>query len=691
MGAFVGIDLGTTFSAVAYIDKDGRPEIIKNEYGNLITPSVVYLGPGGPLVGEEAKDKQAIGETAIASFFKRSMGDQNFELYYEGVSYSPIDLSAEVLKYLKQTAGRFLGEPVTHAVITVPAYFNDMQRKATIEAGRIAGLHVFSIISEPTAAALAYGLRPSQENQLVLVYDLGGGTFDVSIVQIEPTELRVIATGGDHNLGGKDWDDLVFIYLVEKFYQEFGFKPEGDDENMLFVISENAKKSLSSLTNVDIRVHAGGKTGVFNLTRDHFNHLTSDLMERTQRLTEQTLDEVELDWNKIDHVLLVGGSTRMSMVREYVERMSGKPPLATVNPDQAVALGAAIKAAVEMETVFPQGPKYFLAGRREVVDVTSHSLGMIAFNEDGSKYINSIIIRKNQPIPSSQTHPYRFRISQRRENKLEVFMTQGESTNPLNCAYLGKYSFSNFPILPENDVVLDITYAYDKNGVVNVEAVERSTGQPLNLSVEPLPEDIPDRFTLSPLMIKAQEHLHIYLAFDLSGSMTGQPLSEAKKAAHSFISQSDLTSTSIGLISFSDRVHIDTHASQNVKEITRAVDNLSIGRTGYGNTTDPFTTVLKLLENVTGKRYTLVLADGVWANQPRAIKAAKQCHAAGIEVIGIGFGSADRNFLKQISSCDENSFFTDMYSLAETFSTIAQELTEGRRLTGRDSRMRVTS
>jgi molecular chaperone DnaK len=685
MGTFVGIDLGTTFSVVAYINKDGKPETIKNEYGNVINPSVVYLGPEGPLVGEEAKEKQSLGEAAIGSFFKRSMGDPHFELEFFGKSYSPVDLSALVLKKLKQIAENKLAEQVTHAVITVPAYFNNMQRQATIQAGQLAGLQVLSIISEPTSAALAFGMRPTQGEQRVLVYDLGGGTFDISIVQISAAEQRVLGTGGDHNLGGKDWDDRIVNYLSSKFDEEFGMELVGDDFNTLLVKAENVKKSLSSRTSVEARVQAGGKNGVYVISREQFEALTSDLMERTQRLTEQTLEEINLPWDQIDQVLLVGGSTRMPMVRNYVERMSGKPPLSTVNPDEAVALGAAIQAAMDMDNLNPALPMLALAGRKKSIDVMSHSLGMIAINEDGSKYTNSIIIQKNKPIPSTETRPFTLRVSQRHENKLEVFMTQGESTNPVDCAYLGKYVFSNLPALTEKTAVLDISYAYDKNGVVKVSAIERSTRKPLTIKIEPLPEDVPYRFTLSPVKEMAREYLTIYLAFDLSGSMSGDPLREAQKAAHAFISQCDLSNTSIGLISFSDFTHVDAPASQNVKEISRAIDGLSIGRTGGGNATHPFDAIHGLLTNDKELRYGIVLADGVWSNQSLAIAQARKCHASGIEIIGIGFGGADEDFLRQISSSNENSFFTSLSGLTETFSTIAQELTEGTRTPGRNA------
>jgi molecular chaperone DnaK (HSP70)/uncharacterized protein YegL len=689
MGAFVGIDLGTTFSVVAHINQDGKPETIRDEYGNVIIPSVVYLGPGGPIVGEEAKEKQSLGEEQVASFFKRNMGDPHFELVFHDKSYTPIDLSALVLQKLKQIAESRLGDIVTHAVITVPAYFNNMQREATINAGQLAGLQVLSIISEPTAAALAFGMRPTKGTQTVLVYDLGGGTFDVSVVQISATEQRVIGTGGDHNLGGKDWDDRIFNYLASKFQDEFGIELVGDDYNALLVKAENTKKSLSSRTSMEVRVQASGHTGAYTLTREQFESLTSDLMERTQRLTEQTLEEINLPWRQVDNVLLVGGSARMPMVKNYVERMSGKPPVTTVNPDEAVALGAAIQAALDMEGLHLQKPIYALAGRKKSVDVMSHSLGMIAVNEDGSKYINSIIIRKNQPIPSTETRPYTLRISHRRENKLDVFMTQGESVNPTDCAYLGKYVFSNIPHISDKNAVLDISYSYDKNGVVKVSAIERSTRQPLTLTIEPLPADVPYRFTLPPVAGAVPEHLTVYLAFDLSGSMEGRPLAEAQKAAHAFVSECDLSSTSIGLISFSDTVRVETLASQNVKEIAKAINGLQIGRTGYGNEADPFDTIYKLLDKTVGLRYSLVLADGVWENQSRAIARSKKCHTSGIEIVGVGFGGADEKFIRQISSRDETSFFTDMHDLAEKFSTIAQELTEGGPLSIRSGTLRI--
>jgi molecular chaperone DnaK len=679
VSTFVGIDLGTTYSVVAYINANGQPEVIPNERERSITPSVVYFDGVHPIVGDEAKEQQALGKTEVASFFKRHMGNPEFLFSSYGQDYTPIDLSALVLAHLKAQAEQYLGTTVIDAVVTVPAYFTHTQRTATIEAGRKAGLKVLKIISEPTAAALAYGLRTNQHEQFVLVYDLGGGTFDVSLVSITPTELNVVGTDGDHNLGGKDWDDCLIRYLAQQFEDEYGMELVGDDFNELCVQAEKLKFALSARQSADIRVQAGGHMGTYTVTREQFENLTRNLMERTEVLTERVLVDVipRRTWSDISGVLPVGGSTRMPMVRTYIERMSGRPPMGGINPDEAVALGAAIQAAMEMEDrQGPNKPTFFLAGRKTTTDVVAHSLGMIAENEDRSRYVNSILIRKNLAIPSSETRPYRMAVRRKGDTELEVFLTQGESDDPQQCAYLGRYVFTDFSLTTEKFAILDITYQYDKNGVVHISAVERATGKPLKLSVEPVPPDVPARFEGRPIDKYAREHLTVYLAFDLSGSMSGRPLAEAQKAAEEFVSQCDLTTTSVGLISFSDRVHVDQGATQNNKEITKAIRNLRIGRTGGGNAGHPFDVIHDRLHNTTGIRYTVVLADGVWAHQETAVRQAQRCHAAGIEIIAVGFGGADRAFLSRIASSSEQSFFTSMNGLTEAFSTIAQELTE---------------
>lgn len=680
MGKFVGIDLGTTYSVIAYINEHGKPEVIPNAYGRSLTPSVIYFGGGSPVVGDEAKEQQEAGETEVASFFKRNLDDPSFLLSFHGHDYTAVDLSALVLGYLKQQAENFCGEPVTDAVITVPAYFDHNRRLATMEAGRKAGLNVLKIINEPTAASLAYGLRPGaqESGQTVLVYDLGGGTFDISLIRITATELNVIAIDGDHNLGGKDWDDRLLEYLETQFEREFGVELLGEDINELHVQAEKLKRSLSVKQSADIRVQATGHVGTYTITREQFEHLTTDLMQRIRLLTTQALEKAGLSWSDLSGILPVGGSTKMPMVIDYIKSVSGKSPMSGINPDEAVGLGAAIQAAMEMEKKGDL-PAYRLAGRKTVVDVIAHSLGLIVENADRTQYINSIIIQKNMPIPTKQTRPYQKSIRKRKKTELEVFLTQGENNNPQDCSYLGRYIFSDFPPFKEKKAIVDITYAYDENGIVHVSAVEQTSRQPLSLKVYPVPADVPERFKGRPIDMQEREPLNIYLAFDVSGSMfmstpEGTPLDQAKKAAEQFVSQCDLSTTSVGLIAFSDRVYIEQAATQNSDEILRAIRNLPSVNTGTGNSTDPFDEILRSLTHASGNRYAIVLADGVWAHQSEAIRKAKRCHEDEIEIIAIGFGRADRDFLNKIASSSEQSFFIDVGKLSETFSTIAQEL-----------------
>ena len=687
MGNFVGIDLGTTYSVVAYINEHGKAQVIPNEQGLLVTPSVIYFGGSTPVVGDEAKEHQEAGEADVASFFKRNMDDPYFLLSFHGRDYTAIDLSALVLAYLKKQAENFLGGEVTDAVITVPAYFTHNQRTATIDAGRKAGLNVLKIISEPTSAALAYGLRPnaSEEKQVFLVYDLGGGTFDISLVSVTSTELIVLATDGDHHLGGKDWDDRLLEYLGTQFERDFNAELFGDDINALRVQSEKLKRSLSAKQSASTHVQAVSNAKTYTITRELFEELTKDLMERTQILIEQVLKEAGMSWEKLSGVLPVGGSTKMPMVTDYIRRMSGKSPMAGINPDEAVGLGAAIQAAMEMEEMrlpASSAPAYRLAGRKSTVDVIAHSLGLIAENADRSRYINSILIGKNLAIPSTQMRPYQLGVRRRGKTELEVFLTQGESDDPQQCVYLGRYVFSDFPPISGKNAVLDISYQYDKNGIVHIAAVERTTRKPLSLTVHPVPQDVPARFAGRPSDVVVREHLNIYLAFDVSGSMymqsrnKGTPLDQAREAAEQFVNRCDLTKTSIGLVVFSDSVHLEQPLTQNNKEITDAIRKLPSVKTGWGNDSDPFDEVYSYFSNTPGICYTIVLADGRWAHQSEAIVKAKRCHEAGIEVIAIGFGGADRDFLKRIASSSEQSFFTDLDKLVETFSTIARELTE---------------
>lgn len=675
MGVAVGIDLGTTYSVVAYVGRDGRPTVLKNEYGSPTTPSVVYLGPGGPIIGEEAKSRHATEPDNVAAFFKREMGDPSFSLTFNGRAYTPIDLSALVLTNLKQTAERALGELVTDAVITVPAYFTHLQREDTKEAGSRAGLRVLDIINEPSSAARAYGFQPGGPERTLLVYDLGGGTFDVSLVKISEASIDVLATDGDHRLGGRDWDDRLVLYVAGLFEREFGVELSGEDMNALLVQAEALKRTLSAREQAPLRVSADGRQQIYMVSRADFEAASQDLLARTEMLCDDVLRTAGLSWADISGVLPVGGSTRMPMVRAFIARISGKAPLSGVNPDEAVGIGAAITAALAVEEQ-AQRELFLLPGRKRINDVIAHSLGLIAQSEDRSRYLNSRLIDKNSAIPCGRSRPYTIRSTRGADSTMEIYLTQGELDDPQACVYLGLYELTGFPSTTTSEFTVDVTYRYRSDGTVEVEGVERQSGNKLALARKPVPADVPARFLHAPGRDAQTEPLTLYLAFDLSGSMRGEPLTEAKKAAHAFVLNCDLATTAIGLISFSDSVSIDQVATHQNASISRAIDDLAIGKTGRGNLAHPFNEILELLGNKPGRNYAVVLADGVWVGQRRAKAAARLCHRAGINIIAVGFGKADQEFLAAIASSSEQSFFTDLGSLTETFSGIARELTE---------------
>jgi molecular chaperone DnaK (HSP70)/uncharacterized protein YegL len=702
----VGIDLGTTNSVVARVNASGKAEVIKDPEADdaVLVPSAVSFTSGSPVVGAAAKSDEADGESDVATLFKRSMGDRSYLRTFGGVDYDATALSAVVLEHLKKHAERGLGSPVSQAVITVPAYFTHPQRAATVAAGQRAGLDVMKIISEPTAAALAYRLRDGGQAATVLVYDLGGGTFDVSIVRIETSGITVVATEGDHQLGGQDWDDRLAVHLAQLFEYEFGAEIEAADEGALKAAAQQLKHALSARSSASARVLAAGRTGRYDVTVEAFERMTADLLDRTFDVTDRALEAAGLTWADLTGVVPVGGSSRLPMVRRRLARESGRAPLTGVHPDHAVALGAAMEAVAEADRVRARGALTLgvassgarpsarevitrdaeidrLAGRPRLADVVAHSLGMIAESDDRRRYVNSVLIGKNLAIPADEHRPYQFQVHAGDANLLEVYLTQGETADPAQCAYLGRYLVTGLsePAGGAADTVVDIGYAYDVNGLVSVTAAERDTGRPLTVTVDTVPADVPERFLGTPPQGRGRRHAVVYLAFDLSGSMSGAPLKGAKKAANAFVSQCDLSRTSIGLIAFSNSVRVKQRATQNDQKIRRAIDQLRMGETGGGNAGHPFDELTDLFTGVDDNalRYGIVLADGRWASQELAVQRAQHCHQRGIEIIAVGFGGADQQFLQRIASSSEQGLFTSLNELTDTFSTIARELTSG--------------
>jgi len=472
MGKIIGIDLGTTNSCVAVME-GGEAVVIPNAEGARITPSVVgFSKTGERLVGQVAK-RQAVSnpERTVVSI-KRHMGS-DYKVNIDGKSYTPQEISAFVLQKLKADAEAYLGQQVTQAVITVPAYFTDAQRQATKDAGTIAGLEVLRIINEPTAAALAYGLD-KQEDQTVLVYDLGGGTFDVSVLEIGDGIVQVKATSGNNRLGGDDFDQRIVDYLVSEFKKSHGMDLSKDRVAMqrLREAAEKAKIELSGITTANINLPfitmtaEGPQHLDMNITRAKFEELTADLVEATIGPTKQALEDAKLTWKDINQVILVGGSTRIPAVQEAIRRLSGKEPHKGVNPDEVVALGAAIQAGVlggEVKDII-------------LVDVAPLSLGIETLGG-----VFTRIIERNTTIPTTKSQI--FSTAADGQTTVDIHVLQGEREMAAYNKTLGRFQLSGIPPAPRGVPQIEVTFDIDRNGIVHVSAKDKATGNEQKVTI----------------------------------------------------------------------------------------------------------------------------------------------------------------------------------------------------------------
>jgi molecular chaperone DnaK len=471
MSKVIGIDLGTTNSCVAVME-GGEPVVIPNAEGNRTTASVLAMKNGERLVGDVAKRQAVTNPDNTVISIKRYMGTNHKETV-EGKEYTPQEISAMILQKLKSDAEAYLGETVTQAVITVPAYFNDSQRQATKDAGRIAGLEVLRIVNEPTAAALAYGLD-KEEDQTILIYDLGGGTFDVSILELGDGVFEVKATSGNNRLGGDDFDQKVIDYLVDTFKKENGIDLSKDKMAMqrLKDAAEKAKKELSGVMATTISLPfismdaEGPKHLEVNLTRAKFDELTADLVEATMVPTRQALKDSGLSLNEIDKVVLVGGSTRIPAVVEAVKKLIGKEPSKGVNPDEVVAIGAAIQGGVLTGEV------------KDVVllDVTPLSLGIETMGG-----VMTRMIDRNTTIPTSKSQVYSTAADN--QTSVEIHVLQGEREFARDNKTLGRFTLSDIPPAPRGIPQIEVTFDIDANGIVNVNAKDLGTGKSQKITI----------------------------------------------------------------------------------------------------------------------------------------------------------------------------------------------------------------
>ena len=661
----VGIDLGTTFSAIAHVNRHGVPEILHNGEGDRITPSVVLFDGSEIIVGNYAKQAAVAFPDQVAEYVKRHMGDPEFRFETQGRSYSAEEVSSFILGKLKHDAELRLGHAVKQAVITVPAYFRDQQRRATVRAGELAGFEVLKLINEPTAAAFAYGLANAGRQMRCLVFDLGGGTFDVTVVEIKGNEINAIATNGDPMLGGKDWDDILVKYAATAFQDRHGIDPLKDmvAAHDLRQKCVSAKLSLSRRPKINLFYDYNGGILRLEITRERFEDLSMGLLARCERLTREVMDAASMRPQDIDTILLAGGSTRMPMVRNLIRDLFDRDPATDINPDECVALGAALTAALESAARAGEKPPVDIRTH----DVTSHSLGMVVYRD--TKLHNSPIIRRNSRIPCERTRDD-YVTTHDGQTTMDLWLVQGEEPDPLQCSVLGHFEFYGIPARSAGDSRLAVTYRYNANGIVEVEAMDLSSGQTLAHRVAA------DQVSLDDIA-KNRVPMQIALVVDCSGSMYGTNIQEARKAARTFVQRTLQENREIAVVAFPGGVKSrPTTQPERIEEALQALT--PIGSTPMHQGLSQARDTLRGKAGV--QRIFVILTDG-HPDDPDATSAeAHRIKRTGGRVITIGVGrQVQRDFLTTLcSNASDYHHCNESVELEGTFINLATELGSSR-------------
>ena len=693
----VGIDLGTTYSAVAVYDAARmQVKVLKNDLEKEYTPSVVCIENGEILIGEEAKNEQASRNTNTAAFYKSMMAEKDpfgndFTISLDGKDYTPEQLSAIFLTELKKKIEEENDVEIENAVITVPAYFMEEQRKATMRAGQAAGLNVIEIINEPTAAIIAYGLT-GRTKKRVLVYDLGGGTFDVTIAEINGQKVDVLTTNGNHQLGGKNWDEEIVKELVERFADEHGIDIRDYPEEMkkLQVTAEDVKKRLTKSPSTVASVSCEGITEKIEITRERFDERTEDLLNTTASLISQCFDDIGggFGWHSLDEVVLVGGSTRMPQVKEYVMKEYGKPPVTkNIDVDTIVAAGAAMKVhlklfgEIELQLTGDSGgsggaPSTALIFEEDVEDATGHSLGMLAFNKS-DKIINSIIVPKGSKMNQAFSKNYTFN-----GNELNVYVLQGESEDPRDYEkVLYKYIITG--MTPGTNTEIKVDFLYNSNGMVEVNA-QTSNGKKLKSqqtevteSVEQVIARLEKERREAAEAAKRARSLEVMFVIDVSGSMSGDRITQAIAATREFVNELKLGgSTKVSILLFGDRCGYTCRSATSAADVNRGIDSIyptfNAGTYDWGTSAKPLTEHGTDFVDRNANRVIVVLTDGEWSYKDAEVSAATRIKANGTTIYAIGIGGANKDFLDRLAS--KKGAKVELNELSSTFGEIARTI-----------------